>query len=365
MKTILHITPFYAPNIGGVETHLTDLISQLDKQNYRNIVLTYSPLTTNINYISHETINHIDIYRFKWIGYNLFHKLEKYPVVNFLYITPYLLIRSAIWITTNRPQIDIIHSHGINGALIGNILKKIFCIKKHIVSIYSSYDHVPLNSITTKLTTTILNSADKVLTQSNISIKQLTSLGVKSSLIDRYFHWIDLDRFKPNSKIKSKSFSILFVGRMIPQKNAYLLAKIAKTFPKVQFNFIGTGPDYQKIKKLNYKNIDLIGDIPYTQLHTYYQQATVLCVPSKYAEGWGRVLMESIACGTPVISSNLGATTEASDNTVAILINPTRNNLTEAIYKIQTVGLDLVKNCRSYALKHYSSKNIKHITKYY
>ena len=43
-KTIL--TPFFSPNIGGVETHLDDLVNGLDKGGYKVYVQTYSPITT-------------------------------------------------------------------------------------------------------------------------------------------------------------------------------------------------------------------------------------------------------------------------------------------------------------------------------
>lgn len=371
IKTILHITPFYAPNIGGVETHLCDLISKLDQLNYKNIVLTYSPLSTpNTKWKKREPIGkHSVIHRFKWLAHNLFHHLEKYPLLSLIYITPYLLIRSIIFLLSINPQIDLIHSHGINGAIIGIFIQKIFKIKKHLTSIYSTYDNVPLNSFSTRFMVSILNHCDRVLTQSDISVTQLKRLGVNSNKISRYYHWIDLNQFKP-SKIKRGKFSVLFIGRMIPQKGALILASVAQQLSQIKFIFVGTGPDYQKILRLckSYSNIKVIGDVAYKNLNQYYQNSSVLCVPSKYQEGWGRIIAESIACGTPVISSNLGATIEVANNSVAIFIKPTINNFVNAIrnlYKNPSTYQKLKDNCRPYALKHYSSKNISYITKNY
>ena len=45
-KGILILTPFFSPNIGGVESHLDDLVTALDQQGYLVFVQTYSPLTT-------------------------------------------------------------------------------------------------------------------------------------------------------------------------------------------------------------------------------------------------------------------------------------------------------------------------------
>ncbi len=370
-KSILIITPFFAPNIGGVETHLTDLINELDTKEYKCLVLTYSPLSTsNANWKPHEKLGkNSHIYRFWWFGGNLFHKLEKLPLLNILYITPYLLIRSIIFLVTHKTKIDIIHSHGLNSALIGIILKKIFKIPKHITSIYSTYDNVPLNSFSTKFMVYILNHCDQVLTQSNISVTQLKRLGVNSNKISRYYHWIDLNQFKP-IKIKRDKFSVLFIGRMIPQKGALLLVRVAQKLPQIKFIFVGTGPDYQKIVKIskNHPNIKTIGDVAYKNLNQYYQKASLLCVPSKYKEGWGRIIAESIACGTPVVSSNLGATIEVANSSVAIFIKPTLKNFVKEIRNLSqnpSAYQKLKKNCRPYALKHYSSKNISYIISNY
>lgn len=95
-KGILIVTPFFSPNIGGVETHLDDLVSALDEQGYRVFVQTYSPITTKgTSWKAHERSgNEINITRYAWFGEKLFHKLEKFPIFGFLYLTPYLFIRS-------------------------------------------------------------------------------------------------------------------------------------------------------------------------------------------------------------------------------------------------------------------------------
>ena len=369
IKTILHLTPFFSPNIGGVETHLDDLTRGLQSKNYNQIVLTYSPLTTHTTYQKVEKSNNLYIRRFYLPGHNLFHRFEKHPLINFLYITPYLLFRSCLWLLLHHPHIDTIHSHGLNAAQIGNVVKKIFCIPRHIVSIYSTYDNVPLNSLSTKLLVHILRQTDHVLTQTNQSVHQLIKLGIPSTQISRYYHWINLQQFHPIQK-PSQAFTALFVGRLIPTKNALLLAQLAPEFPKIIFKFVGTGPDYPSLSQLahSHKNIILVGDVPYSQLHQYYQNADIFCLPSKYHEGWGRVLAESIACGTPVICSNLGGTTEAVDNSVAIIVSPTADNFHKAIKKIfadPTQLQKLKKNCPPYAKKYYSSDNILYITRHY
>ncbi len=378
-KRILHITPFFSPCIGGVETHLSDLTSELDSIGYKNIVLTYSPITTpNVFWKSKESFGKDSfVRRFPWIGFNLFHRLERYPLINFFYITPYLLLRSFLWLAMHRPQIAAVHSHGINGAMIGVVLKKVYKIPRLIVSIYSSYDNVPINNFSSRLVAKILNSADKVLTQSQLSIKQLVALGVKPEKIDLYRHWIDLKQFRPLDKVRLRNkfkvenkFSVIFVGRMIPQKGAILLSKVAAQLPHITFIFVGQGPDYNTLKELSklHKNIKLFGNVPYSELHLYYNLADVFCIPSLYNEGWGRVIMEALACGLPVVASNKGAIPEVVDKSVAIVIKPTEKNLKDSIeklYKNRKLFQKLKNNSVKYARLRYSPKSIRLITKHY
>lgn len=369
IKTILHLTPFYSPNLGGVETHLNDLTSGLQQLGYQQIVLTYSPLTTKASYRSTEESPGLIIRRFKYIGYNLFYRLESLPFLNFIYLTPYLLFRSFFWLIAHHPKIDVIHSHGLNGAVIGLCLQYIFNIPKHVVSIYSTYDHVPLNSLSSKLTLFILNHTNRVLTQSDQSVAQLGVLGVNPHLISRYYHWVDLTRFKPSPSAISR-FTVLFIGRMIPHKNVLIIGAIAKILPSIRFIFVGTGPDYSKLQKItsSLTNVDLVGDIPYSSLHLYYQKSHILVVPSKYHEGWGRVIAESIACGTPVITSNLGGTAEAADNSVAIFVTPTYQNFLRYIRALAANDhqyQQLKRKCRPFARRHFSLANLRYVTKHY
>lgn len=367
--SILILTPFFSPNIGGVETHLLDLCQQLEKKSYSFTVLTFIPLSTDIKAKLKEKYGrHGLIIRFPYFGHNLFHRLEKYPLLNFLYLTPYLFLRSFFYLLTH-PKPTIIHSHGLAAAAVGLCLQKIFGFKKHLVSIYSNYDNVPLNSFSLKIFVWILNHTQAVLTQSDLSLKMLAKRGVKRQLLFRYYHWLNLNQFKPVPK-KLSLFTCLFVGRMIAPKNVLLIAKLAAKFPHLNFNLIGSGPDFPRLQKLSLKlpNIHLIGEINYSKLPSYYSRSHLLLVPSKYQEGWGRIIAESVASGTPVIASSLGATREAADNNVAIFTPPTLKNFSKELRRLlknKQLYSSLQTACRPYALKHYSSQNSDYIFRHY
>ncbi len=359
-KTILHLSPFFYPNIGGVETHLSDLVAELSK-NHKIFVHTYSPITTpNVKYRKLEKHKNLEIHRYPWFGKSLFHKLEKFPLFDFLYLTPYLFLRTFIWMISNHQKIQIIHSHGFNGAFCGLLLSKIFN-KKHIISTHAIYDNINTSAIL-KYT---LNNSNHILCLSKASAKQLISWGINPQKISVYKYWINLKIFKPIEK-KVNKFSILFVGRLIEKKGIKILVNTAKLLPNIQFVFIGTGPLTDYLKTIKIKNILFLGKIENKKLPEFYSKYHVFCAPSLYEEGYGRVVMEAVACGSPVIASNRGGLPEALDNNVAILIKPTTTaTLKKAILKMQKDYQKYQKKCRPYALKNFSTKNIKLITKFY
>jgi glycosyltransferase involved in cell wall biosynthesis len=367
---IIHLSPFFSPNIGGVETYLDDLTSIISKNQLAQTVVTYSPLTSSITapFYTHNQKSKITIFRFPHLGGNLFHRLEKKPLLNFFYLTPYLFIVSFFITLFKLRRSIVFHAHGLNSAFVGFLLKFIFR-RPLIVNIYSSYDSVPFSPFFLRVIRMVLNQADYILTQSHDSLGSLKSIGIDSHKLDLYHHWIDLSRFKPLSPSQIPR-NFLFIGRLIPQKGVRIVLKLAQIFPQLNFLVVGCGPDYQKALKLSktLKNLKLFGEIPYHDLHHYYQMADVFLFPSLYAEGWGRTAMEAVACSLPVLGSNLGAIPENLDPSVSILFKPTLINFQKQINFIirspQTYT-KLQKNCRPYALKYYSSKNFSNLKNIY
>lgn len=372
-KGILIITPFFFPNIGGVETHLTDLVEGLGKYNYKIYVHTYSPLTTQSKYKPKETINNINIYRYHWYGNNLFNKIEKYPFFDFLYLTPYLLIRSLLWMIKNHKKINIIHCQGFNASFIGVILK-FFFHKKLITSTHAIYEINP-HSITAKLTALILNKSDVVLALSSGSLNELINFGVNPTKVHLYKYWIQTKKFNQIHKTtarkqlnNSNQFTVLFVGRLIKKKGIRLLVKIAKSLPKINFIFIGSGPESGYLSQLKIQNIKYLGSIANEKLINNYNSADIFCIPSLYEEGFGRVVMEAVACGLPVVGSNKGGIKEALDDSVSILTKPTFNNIRESILKLtkdQNLFHKLQNNTKEFSKKNFSENNINLIKKHY
>lgn len=376
-KGVLIIVHTFSPNTGGVETHMDDLVKVLNERDYRVFVQTYSPITTpGVKWKANESFGNVQIRRYKWFGRNILHKIEKNPALVFLYITPYLFLRVFFFLLVNHKKIDVIHAQGLNSALIGKYLKILFK-KKLVVSIHAIYE-IKANSLTVKFIRNILFSSDIVLTLSEASYKELISFGLRKENLYIYRYWIDLEIFRPLNNKKefrkklnlADGFTVLFVGRLTTIKGIKELVEVAKRLLSINFVFIGNGPLEGYLKNQSYENtnISFIYRVDNKELYKYYNAADVLCIPSQYEEGFGRVAIEAVSCGLPIVGSNKGGLIEAVDSTVSILVNPTIDNLTSALLKLQREEIfyqKLKNNCRFYAERKFSSKNIEKITRHY
>ena len=377
MKSVMILTPVFSPNIGGVETHLDDLVAALDRRGYDVYVLTYSPITSpGVRWQFKEKWGrNITIYRFGWIGKNLFHKLERYPLLDFLYLSPYLGMMSFFFLLFHFKMVDVIHAQGLNAAFIGSVLKKVFR-KKLVVSTHAVYE-IGKNSRTTSRIKNILGSADNILCLSRASLEELASFSIGPEKLHLYSYWLNLDSFRPAQEPSAgfpldstRTFSVLFVGRLIKKKGTGILLEVAKSLPYIQFVFIGIGPEGPMLKEMSqrYKNVVFVGKVPNKELPEYYNRADIFCIPSQYEEGFGRVVMEAVACGVPVVGSNKGGIPEALDDSVSILTDPTVENLTRAIHQLyhdQDAYQRLKENCRAYALDHFQEENASQIARHY
>lgn len=355
---------------------MDDLVKILNKSGYRVFVQTYSPITTPfVRWNPRERYDGVYIRRYKWFGRSLLHRIEKNPFLDFLYITPYLFLRVFLFFIVHHKKIDCIHAQGLNAAFIGRYLKKIFK-KRLIVSIHAIYEIDP-DSQSAKFIKKVLSYADSVLTLSRTSYNELVSLGLDKSRLNIYRYWIDLNIFKPLDTKKELReqlnfpdiFTVLFIGRLTIIKGIKELVAAAKSLNFINFIFIGNGPleDYLKEASKN-RNIIFLGRIDNKELYKYYNIADIFCAPSQYEEGFGRVVMEAVACGVPVVGSNKGGIPEALDNTVSVLVEPSIDNLRRAIlelYQDKESYAKLQANCRNYAKRHFSENNALPIIKNY
>ena len=157
----------------------------------------------------------------------------------------------------------------------------------------------------------------------------------------------------------------------MPEKGIKELIAAAKLWDKrITLAIAGSGPleSYIKHQTSIINHIVFLGKLNQDELPNYYSAADLLIVPSVHEEGFGRVILEALSCGTPVIGANRGAIPEALDESVGRLIEVSPENIKKAVeyfYDHPEELKKLAKNARKYAEKRFSEKNTEMIIRSY
>jgi D-inositol-3-phosphate glycosyltransferase len=166
---------------------------------------------------------------------------------------------------------------------------------------------------------------------------------------------VNLDLFRPMDRADARQglgfdedeSIVLYVGRFDPIKGIdRLLEAMAylKHLKRTRLVIIGGDdpgtPEYQNLKRLSGKfgieeSVHFVGRVEQNQLTPYYNAADALVVPSYY-ESFGLVGLESLACGTPVVATRVGAMEDilVDGKTGYVVAGATPRGLANSIEKI-------------------------------
>jgi len=193
---------------------------------------------------------------------------------------------------------------------------------------------------------------------------ELIAIGVPKSKVIITRYQVDFDKFQMINKMKAKKsiglepseFVVLFIGRLIRDKGIKVLLAIARDLNKAIKNLRilvgGEGPLRSEVMSSKYVNY--LGFIPGDKVPLYLNAADIVVVPSLFEEGLGRTVMESLACGTPVIGSRRGGIPELLDE--KFLIEPKPIELYKKILGLyqflNKLGQQELENFRSMLRNH-------------
>jgi len=154
----------------------------------------------------------------------------------------------------------------------------------------------------------------------------MVDLGALSNHVVTIGNGVDISSFYPVNCLEARQQLrmpgnkriILSVGGLAPHKGHHLLvgaiAEMKRRGEGVQLYIAGEGTCRgaleQQIRELGLQNdVILLGSVANDQLKYWYSAADVSCLASS-REGWANVLLESMACGTPVVATRVGGTPE-------------------------------------------------------
>ena len=305
----------FPPHVGGVGVHIHTLSKKLVDEGHEVYVITYP----------HKEIKDIDgIHVIGTKGLNI-------PGIRGLMFKKNA--KSALENLLKTEDIDIIHGHYLfpAGAAAVEVGIKTY-VTAHGSDMFELYKKQPLMRSTVRK---VLQDADGVFAVSNALRHEIIATGVKGIADKTKLSWnsVDINKFsnsednsfKKEFKLKDKPI-VLFVGNLIKRKNVDSLLEAKKVANSDYYLVVvGDGPLFKKLsKKVEDENIrDVIFTGSRNDVEHIIPSCDVLVLPS-FSESFGLVLIEALACGKPVIGSNVGGITEIINENVGMLVNPNK-----------------------------------------
>lgn len=135
---------------------------------------------------------------------------------------------------------------------------------------------------------------------------------------------VDLSRFRPDDRVSAKrslglsgdDTLVVFVGHLTERKGPLRLAAALEPIGNARVAYLGTGPQRPPTDCAVH-----VGAVPHSEVIRWLQAADVFALPT-LAEGSCNAVLEAMACGVPIISSDLDFNRDVLDPSFAILVDP-------------------------------------------
>nr|WP_198980108.1 glycosyltransferase family 4 protein [Herbaspirillum sp. ASV7] len=164
------------------------------------------------------------------------------------------------------------------------------------------------------------DQAAGIITVCNALREELIVLGADPAKVVSLRNGVDLELFRPvdraavRKELGVDGFTLLSVGNLVPVKGHELTIGALKELPEARLMIAGSGPERERLEALAVQlqvadRVRFLGPQPQAKLRDYYNAADAMVLSSS-REGWANVLLESMACGTPVVASKVWGTPE-------------------------------------------------------
>jgi glycosyltransferase involved in cell wall biosynthesis len=265
---------------------------------------------------------------------------------------------------------DLIDAHyvypdGFAAVLLGQLFKKpvIVSARGSDINLFKEFSHIR------RLLRYTLSKADGRIAVCQALGEAIVDLGIPQEEVTVIPNGVDTNKFYPLPKknVREKlnlpnGKVLLSVGNLIPRKGFDLLLKALRLLliehqeKDLYLVIVGEGPARSDLEHMiaSYnlgEHVRLAGDIPHENLCLWYSAADLFCLASS-REGWPNVLLESLACGTPVVATAVWGTPEIiRSDKLGFLTERNERALAE------TISLALNKTWQSDALVRYAQEH--------
>jgi glycosyltransferase involved in cell wall biosynthesis len=356
---IIEVCPHYHPSIGGIPTHVKELSERLSKNGFDVEIYTTDPTSL---LPKEEEINDIPVKRFKsfapkgsyYFSFQLFKGLRK-------------------------AEYDVIHSHGYHSfpLLTSNFARKKekkFFVTTHYCNggftFFRSILHFPYEFFGRK----IVKNADKIICVTKYEFELLEKkfpFSTKKLLLIP--NGVDYGKFvNPKPICKENNFNILYTGRISVEKDLKTLffayKEVQERVDNIKLTIVGEGHDLINLKKLekklNLKEVIWIGKVSQDEISKYYKSSNLFILPSE-KEVFGISLLEAMASGLPIITTERGGIADVVKNNInGLTFNKgDYHQLAQAMLRLienKTLCNKLAKNSQKLVEKNFDWKILIH-----
>ncbi|MCC2614860.1 glycosyltransferase family 4 protein [Aestuariibacter halophilus] len=193
------------------------------------------------------------------------------------------------------------------------------------------------------------------------SLLEFAPVGNKTTVLR---NGVDLDFFQPSDEAQQRAAKqaygvdeqtplLVSVGHLIERKGHHLVIEALQQHPTAQLFIAGDGPQRQSLTALVDKlglsaRVTFMGALSQEDLRDLYRAADALILASS-REGWANVLLEAMACGTPVVATNLWGTPEVvADPVAGVLVDRNAEAISNGITALLAAGIS------RQATRHYA-----------
>lgn len=184
--------------------------------------------------------------------------------------------------------------------------------------------------------------SDAIITYTPSMANELGLERFKKKLYPNGARYIDTETFYPRVPYEDRDEVVGFIGRLDEEKNVRTLATVAKNLPKnVTFRFIGDGDlraelERELASEIESGTVEFTGWVDYEEVPEQLSELRLLVLPSEPTEGLPTVILESMACGTPVLATPVsGVPDVVRDTETGFLISNTdAETMTQQIIEI-------------------------------
>lgn len=253
---------------------------------------------------------------------------------------------------------DLVDGHyfypdGVSIAAACNMLGKPFTV----TSRGTDLNLIPQFRLPRKMIKWTINQCDHAMAVCEALRTEIINLGAPAEKATTLRNGVDLQLFQPvNREHQSRaSNKVLSVGHLVERKGHHLVIEAVANMDNVHLDIIGAGEEQHNLVALVEKlgcqdKVSFLGAMGQTELVSHYGTADLLILASD-REGWANVLLEAMACGTPVVATNIWGTPEVVDESVAgVLVERDAKSIQQGIEKA------LERNFNRDAVRTYAEK---------